>query len=163
MTTDKTFVYPPFNRRNVWHWLACGFGSGMSPKAPGTCGTLVAVPLYLLLQQLDLISYSSVLLIAALAGIVLCERVSRDLGVHDHPGIVWDEFVGYWLTMWAAPAGWQWVLGGFVLFRIFDIWKPWPISWLDRQVHGGLGIMLDDIVAGLFALCIMQACIYWLA
>jgi phosphatidylglycerophosphatase A len=87
----------------------------------------------------------------------LCERTSRDLGVHDHGGIVWDEFVGFWLTMVAAPEGWHWLLAGFLLFRLFDILKPFPINYLDRHIHGGLGIMLDDAVAGSFAWFCLQA------
>ncbi|WP_257284256.1 phosphatidylglycerophosphatase A, partial [Endozoicomonas sp. SESOKO1] len=82
--------------------------------------------------------------------------------IHCHPAIVWDEFCGFWITMIAAPAGWQWILLGFVLFRLFDIWKPWPISWLDKKVHGGIGIMIDDLVAGVFAFISLQAihCFY---
>ena len=76
--------------------------------------------------------------------------------MHDHGGIVWDEFCGFWLTMIAAPAGWLWIAVGFVLFRIFDIWKPWPICVADKKVHGGLGIMLDDLIAGVYALIMMQ-------
>ena len=83
--------------------------------------------------------------------------MARDLGVHDHGGIVWDEMVGIWITLWLAPAGWQWLLLGFGLFRLFDIVKPWPIRWIDRQVHGGLGIMLDDVLAGVFAWLALQA------
>jgi phosphatidylglycerophosphatase A len=143
--------------RNPVHFLAFGLGSGAAPFAPGTCGTLAAVPLYLLLAQLSLPLYLLVLVLAFGAGIALCGRTSRDLGVHDHGGIVWDEFVGFWLTMVAAPAGWQWLLAGFLLFRLFDILKPFPISYLDRHIHGGLGIMLDDAVAGSFAWFVLQA------
>ena len=82
------------------------------------------------------------------------------LGAHDHSGIVWDEFAGYFITMIAAPAGWVWILVGFALFRLFDIWKPWPISILDKQVDGGFGIMIDDIVAGFFALICLQLSYY---
>ncbi|WP_281648781.1 phosphatidylglycerophosphatase A [Parendozoicomonas sp. Alg238-R29] len=141
---------------NPWHLLAFGFGSGLAPKAPGTFGTLAAIPLFLLLQNLSLPIYLLVVVAASIVGIAICDRASRDLGVHDHPGIVWDEFCGYWLTMFAAPAGWMWVVIGFVLFRIFDIWKPWPISVADKKVHGGFGIMLDDLIAGIYALICMQ-------
>jgi phosphatidylglycerophosphatase A len=143
--------------RNPVHFLAFGFGSGAAPVAPGTFGTLAAVPLYLLLAQLPLALYLLMLVLAFALGIWLCERTSRDLGVHDHGGIVWDEFVGFWLTMVAAPEGWQWLLAGFLLFRLFDILKPFPINYLDRHVHGGLGIMLDDAVAGSFAWFVLQA------
>jgi len=142
--------------RHPAHLLAFGFGSGLAPKAPGTFGTLAAVPLYLLLNQLSF-GYYLVALIAAFAlGIWICERTAEALGVHDHGGIVWDEFVGFWLTMFLAPPGWQWIVVGFLLFRLFDVLKPFPIGWLDRRVQGGLGIMLDDAVAGSFAWLCLQ-------
>jgi phosphatidylglycerophosphatase A len=95
-------------------------------------------------------------------GIYLCEVTARDLGVHDHSGIVWDEIVGYLITMFFIPFDWRLVILGFLLFRLFDIWKPWPISWLDRKVSGGLGIMLDDLLAGVYALIMLQIFIYLL-
>lgn len=144
---------------DVRHFLALGLGSGLAPKAPGTFGTLVAVPFYLLLQGLPLWGYLLILVMAFLLGVWLCEVTARNLGVHDHPGIVWDEFVGYWLTMAAAPTGWQWVLLGFVLFRLFDIAKPWPIRMADRRLGGGFGIMFDDVLAGIYAWLVMQAVI----
>jgi len=131
--------------------LAFGFGSGLSPKAPGTMGTLAAIPLWWLLAQLPLSTYLVVVLIAAVAGILICGRAADRLGVHDHGGIVWDEFVGFWIAMAALPVTWQSLILGFVLFRLFDILKPWPISWLDRRVSGGFGIMIDDVIAGLAA------------
>lgn len=150
--------------RHPVHLLAFGFGSGCAPKAPGTFGTLMALPFYLLLSTLPVAAYVGVLVLAFVAGIWICERTSRALGVHDHGGIVWDEFVGLWLTLCAVPLSWQAVLAGFVLFRVFDIWKPWPIGWLDRKVSGGFGIMLDDVVAGLYAAILMQMAVYlgWL-
>jgi phosphatidylglycerophosphatase A len=155
--SPMTDTLPKPNLANPVHLLAFGLGSGCSPKAPGTFGTLMAVALYLPLARLELGWYLAVVVAASLAGIWICGRTSRDLGVHDHGGIVWDEFVGFWLTMLAAPPGWAWILAGFLLFRLFDIWKPWPIGWLDRRVAGGLGIMLDDLLAGLFALAVLQA------
>ena len=95
-------------------------------------------------------------------GVYWCDRSSKALGVHDHGGIVWDEMVGYWLTMFLAPVGWLWWVLGFVLFRIFDILKPWPINWLDRRVHGGLGIMVDDILAAVYAWLVLQGIAYLL-
>lgn len=136
--------------------LAFGFGSGLSPRAPGTAGTVLAVPLYLLVAQWSLLYYSVFVLLTAVIGVWICDRASRQLGVHDHPGIVWDEFVGFWITMWAVPAGWQWVLAGFLLFRLFDIVKPWPISLLDKKVGGGFGIMIDDVLAGAFACLLLH-------
>lgn len=146
--------------RNPIHFLAFGLGSGAAPKAPGTVGTLAAIPFYLLLQPLDLVWYGMVLVVTFLLGIYLCGKTSEDMGVHDHGGIVWDEFVGYWVTMFAAPAGWLWILLGFVLFRFFDIIKPWPIGWVDKKVAGGFGIMLDDLLAGLMALGCLQIVVF---
>ncbi|NND68877.1 MAG: phosphatidylglycerophosphatase A [Halioglobus sp.] len=131
--------------------LAFGFGAGLSPKAPGTVGTVFAVALYLIFAHLPLWQYTLVVLASIPVGIWVCGVASRQLGVHDHPGIVWDEFSGYWITMWAVPAEWLWIIAGFATFRIFDIIKPWPIRVADRRVGGGLGIMLDDIMAGLLA------------
>ena len=138
------------------HLLAFGFGSGLSPFAPGTFGTLAAVLLYLPMQYLSLLNYCIVVALVCAVGIWICGRSSEMLGVHDHGGIVWDEFAGYFITMIAAPAGWQWIVVGFVLFRLFDILKPWPIKWADTKVEGGLGIMLDDILAGFISLAILQ-------
>ena len=143
--------------RNWRHFLAFGFGSGLARFAPGTFGTLVAIPIYLLLSQLSPWLYAACVLATFVFGNWLCGSVSRDLGVHDHGGIVWDEFVGYWITMFLAPAGWVWVVTGFALFRLFDIWKPWPIRWIDRRVDGGLGIMLDDVLAGIFSCFVLHA------
>ncbi len=148
---------------NPVHFLAFGLGSGLAPKAPGTFGTLAAIPLYLLLSHLSLPMYALVLILASLLGIWLCGKTAKDLGVHDHPGIVWDEFCGYWLTMLAAPAGWLWIIVGFILFRLFDIWKPWPISLADKRVPGGMGIMVDDLIAGLYALIVMQGIVFVMA
>lgn len=148
--------------RNPVHLLAFGFGSGAATKAPGTWGTLAAVVPYLALAQLPLLAYLSVVLLAFIAGIYICGRTAADLGVHDHGGIVWDEFVGLWISLIALPAGWPWLVAGFVLFRIFDIAKPWPIGWADRRVSGGLGIMLDDVLAGFYTLFILQLTAWWL-
>jgi len=148
---EDTSPRQPDLLHNPVQFLAFGFGSGLSPRAPGTMGTLVAVPLYLLAVQLDLALYTVFVLAALVLGIWLCGRASRQLNVHDHPGIVWDEFVGFWITLWAIPAEWLWIVLGFVVFRILDIVKPWPISFLDRRVKGGWGIMVDDIVAGVMA------------
>lgn len=137
------------------HLLAFGFGSGLAAKAPGTFGTLVAVPIFLLVSKLPPLHYSLFVLAAALAGIYICGKTTKDLRVHDHGGIVWDEMVGYWITMMMIPVSWHSLLAGFLLFRLFDIWKPFPIRWLDQRVKGGFGIMVDDVLAGFFAwLCL---------
>jgi phosphatidylglycerophosphatase A len=132
-------------------FLAFGFGSGLAKKAPGTCGTLAAIPVYCLFAQTPLLAYSILTIVATLIGISLCGIAADKLGEHDFGGIVWDEVAGYLITMWLVPFSWQATLAGFVLFRIFDILKPWPIKWIDQKVHGGLGIMLDDVLAGIFA------------
>ena len=141
---------------NPVHLLAFGFGSGLFPVAPGTVGTLAAIPLYLLLQHLSLPLYIAIVVLACIVGVYLCGQTAKDLGVHDHGGIVWDEFCGFWITMLAVPAGWVWIVLGFILFRFFDICKPWPINWADQKVSGGLGIVLDDIIAGGYAFMVMQ-------
>jgi phosphatidylglycerophosphatase A len=147
--------------RNPIHLLAFGLGAGLVPVAPGTFGTLVALPLYYYLQRLASGWYLLLLAALFIAGIVLCGKTARDLRTPDHSGIVWDEIVGYLVTMFMAPTGWQWMLLGFVLFRLFDIWKPFPIRWFDRNVHGGLGIMLDDVAAGVAAALVLQG-VYWI-
>ncbi len=147
---------PPRLLLNPAHLLSLGFGSGLAAVAPGTAGTLIAIPLYLLAESLDLSTYLLLVAMMLLVGIGLCSYTSRTLGVHDHGGIVWDEIVGYFITMIAAPPGWGWLIAGFLLFRLFDIWKPWPINLLDRKLSGGTGIMLDDVIAGIYGLLVMQ-------
>lgn len=139
-------------------FLALGFGSGLAPKAPGTFGTLAAIPVFLLLTIVmpTPLMYAFAVIIMGLAGIYICGKAADDVGVHDHPAIVWDEFVGFFITMFMVPVSWQSILVGFILFRVFDIFKPWPISFIDKKMTGGLGIMLDDVLAGIFALIIMQ-------
>jgi phosphatidylglycerophosphatase A len=146
---------------NPNHLFAFGFGSGLAAKAPGTFGTLAAVPIFWLIQDLSWPLYLSWLVITLVLGVYWCDRSSKALGVHDHGGIVWDEFVGYWITMFMAPKGILWMLVGFVLFRLFDIVKPWPIRWLDRHVEGGFGIMVDDVLAGIFACVALQLLAYY--
>lgn len=142
--------------KNPIHFLAYGFGSGLSPKAPGTFGTIMAVICYLPLSLLPLNGYLFVVAVSMIAGVYICGKAAEDLGVHDHGGIVWDEFAGFWVTMIAVPNHWAAILAGFILFRFFDIVKPWPISWLDKRVKGGFGIMVDDILAGLYSLGILH-------
>ena len=136
-------------------FLAFGFGSGLSPVAPGTIGTLVAIPFAILLKNLSEPVFWLVLLALFWLGVWLCDRVSRKLGVHDHGGIVWDEMVGYWLAVAFVPLQWPWLLAGFVLFRFFDIYKPWPIRQLDKKVLGGFGIMIDDVLAAIFSMILL--------
>lgn len=131
--------------------LAFGFGSGLVSKAPGTFGTLTALPFYWLLVQTNLTIYSMVTAIVVVSGVWICGEAAKKLGEHDFAGIVWDEIAGYLITMWLVAFSWQAMVVGFLLFRVFDIVKPWPIKWVDRRVQGGLGIILDDVLAGIFA------------
>jgi phosphatidylglycerophosphatase A len=144
---------------NDWrHFLAFGLGSGLARFAPGTFGTAVAIPVYLVaLAHLPPWLYALTVVAAFALGVWICDAVSRDLGVHDHGGIVFDEFVGYWITLFLLPATWQWTLAGFAAFRLFDIWKPWPIRWCDDHIGGGFGIMFDDVVAGVAACASLHA------
>lgn len=143
-------------------WIACGFGSGLFPRAPGTAGSLVAlIPWWFALRELPLAWYATVLVLAFALGVWACDVAGRRLGVDDHRALVWDEFVGQWIALCAAPrSSWPWtaafMAAGFLLFRLFDVWKPWPIRIADRRVHGGLGVMLDDVLAGIYALIVMQ-------
>lgn len=142
-------------------FLAFGFGSGLSPVAPGTFGTIPGLALVLALSAVPFASYLLITLIAFVAGIWICGVASKRLGIHDHGGIVWDEIVGMLVTMIAVPLSPLTAIAGFGLFRLFDIWKPWPIGWVDKKVHGGFGIMVDDVIAGVFA-CICLHLIVWL-
>ena len=151
---------PAINRsvfRNWRHFLAFGFGSGLARYAPGTFGTLASIPIYLAISHLPAWLYAVTVIAAFALGVWVCDTVSRDLRVHDHGGIVFDEFVGYWITMFLVPLRWEWVLAGFALFRLFDIWKPGPIRWCDRHVEGGFGIMVDDVAAGVVACLALHA------
>lgn len=148
----------------VWqdpiYFLAFGFGSGLIPIAPGTWGTLAAIPLYLLINSQTAATYLIITILAFIAGIWICHKVSTDLGLNDYSGIVWDEIVGYLLTMYKAPFDIKWMIIGFLLFRLFDIWKPQPIRYIEQNINGGLGVMLDDILAAIPAWLIMQ-CLIW--
>jgi phosphatidylglycerophosphatase A len=138
-------------------FLAYGFGSGLAPRAPGTMGTLAAVPLAVALKLLPAFVFWPLLIVLFVAGVWVCDVASRHAGEHDPGGIVWDEMVAYWLATAFVPLSWTWLLAAFVLFRLFDILKPWPIGWVEKRFGGGLGIMLDDVVAALYAIVILQA------
>jgi len=145
-----------FNLADPIQFLALGFGSGLAPKAPGTFGTLAAIPVFLLLSYLSPLSYIFVVFLMSIAGIYICGKTAKDVGVHDHGAIVWDEFVGFFITMFMVPLSATSILVGFILFRFFDIFKPWPISLADKKLQGGFGIMFDDVLAGLISLIIMH-------
>ena len=143
--------------RDLGHFVAYGFGAGCVPWAPGTWGTLMAVPFTLLLLKLTPWLYSLWLFVALIMGIYVCGRAARVLQLSDPAGVVWDEMFGFWVTMTGLSAdNWIILVLGFVLFRVFDIVKPWPISWCDKHIKGGLGIMIDDLLAGLFAAALLN-------
>jgi phosphatidylglycerophosphatase A len=144
-------------------WLACGFGSGLVPVAQGTFGSLAALLPWLGLRQLSPPLYLLVIVAGFAIGVWACNVASRALGVADHRSLVWDEFIGQWialLPLLVLPAPWWTIVLGFMLFRLFDVWKPWPIRWLDRRVKGGMGVMIDDVVAGAFAAIVLALGMY---
>lgn len=169
MTKNKHDVppAPPRLILTTWeHFIAYGFGAGLAPKAPGTFGTLVGLPFWFLLHWLTPgpLAYGGALVVLFIFGCWICDESARLLGLHDAPGIVFDEIVGFLITCFPLlylPASLMaslWLIPAFLLFRFFDIIKPWPIRWLDRKVDGGLGIMIDDVLAGIFAaLCLYVA------
>ena len=145
--------------KNPVHFLALGFGSGLVPVMPGTFGSLAAVPLLLLAMNLSLPSFIAVTLIASVVGIYLCGKTADDMQVHDHGSIVWDEIAGMFVTFLFLPLTASTLVLGFVLFRLFDILKPWPIGVIDKRLHGGTGIMLDDLLAGAMACACLHICV----
>lgn len=136
--------------------LAFGFGSGLAKKMPGTMGTVAAVPIYLAFIHSNIWLYSILTIAVVVSGIWICGAAANKLGEHDFGGIVWDEIAGLLITLWFVPFSWFALLVGFMLFRVFDILKPWPIKWVDQKVSGGFGIMLDDVLAALLAAVVLQ-------
>lgn len=155
MTTANPAAMPRVNLRNPQHLLAFGAGAGLSGWAPGTMGTLIAVPLALLLSILPVMAYWVVVAVLFFVGIAVCGRAAAELGQEDPPAVVFDEIVGFLVAMAAAPAGWIWVITGFLVFRLFDIYKPWPVS-LVKNMRGGFGIMIDDLIAGAMTFIVIQ-------
>ena len=143
------------------HFFALGFGSGLAAKAPGTCGTLVAIPLFWALTftpvPIHFITITSLFLI----GIAICEQTSKALGASDHSSIVWDEIIAFMLVLEFTPRTWQWWVIAFVLFRLFDIWKPFPIRQCDASLKGGFGVMFDDVLAAVYAIACLKG-LQWL-
>ena len=158
-TSPKGDQRPPKQKRiparlaftDPWCFFGLGFGSGLAPRAPGTFGTLAAIPLYAFLMHASPEIYLATTVLLFIAGIPICFFTEKKVGIQDHSGIVWDEIVGFLLTLTLLPPNMTSLTLGFIFFRLFDILKPWPIRWFDRKVHGGLGIMLDDAIAGLLA------------
>ena len=145
-------IPPGFILESPVHFIALGFGTGLSPRAPGTVGTLVGFPLFLLLNTLPLSIQIGVLVVLFFVGCQLCEITGKALGVADHGGIVWDEIVAFCAVLMTVPEQWPWWIGAFVTFRFFDIVKPMPIGWFDRRFKNGFGVMIDDVLAAAFAI-----------
>jgi phosphatidylglycerophosphatase A len=141
---------------HVSHCIALGFGSGLSPLAPGTVGTLWSWLAFAVADRwLEPVHWAIVLPLAFLLGIWACERTARDLGVADHGAMVWDEIVAFWLVLLFVPGGWLAQFGAFVLFRFFDIVKPPPIRHYDKRLKSGFGVMFDDLLAALYTLLVL--------
>jgi len=147
----------PELRRSPAFWIASGFGSGLAPKAPGTVGTFVAVFPWLLMRDLPLLPYLAIVAGTFLLGVWAAQQVIRMIGKEDPGVVVLDEWVGLWIGLTALPGGLPWLFAGVALFRLFDVAKPWPVSLIDRRMHGGIGAMLDDALAGVYTLLVLQA------
>ncbi|TMO64480.1 phosphatidylglycerophosphatase A family protein [Pseudoalteromonas aurantia] len=148
-----------FNLKRPHQFFGLGFGLGLSPIAPGTVGTLAALPFIFITLSYPLWLQCVFAIVISIFGLWACGKTAEDVQVHDHPAIVWDEVAGFYITMLGAALSWQTLLAGFVLFRFFDIVKPGPIKLLDKRLKGGWGIMADDILAGIFSLICLQALI----
>lgn len=145
------------------HFLALGFGSGLAPKAPGTFGTIVGLPLFYLISAYSLNVQLTIIAGAFIVGIYLCDVAGKALGVSDHGSIVWDEIAAMMLVLTIAPSQWQWWLVAFCLFRLFDIWKPFPIRQCDAQLKGGFGVMFDDLLAAVYAMICLKGLLWMLS
>lgn len=144
------------------HFFALGFGSGLAKKAPGTFGTVVGLPLFWLISPYSLAVQLTIISILFLAGIYFCDKTGKALGISDHGGIVWDEIVAIMLVLTFTENQWQWWLSAFVAFRLFDIWKPFPIRQCDARIKGGFGVMFDDLLAAIYAIASLKA-LQWLS
>lgn len=156
---------PPPTPRTVWtnpiHYLACGFGVGALPFMPGTFGTALGIFIYLILAPSTLLVSIGILVLLNLLGIWLCQRTNADFGFQDHPAACYDEMVTFPICLLAITPSVTHILLAFILFRLLDILKPPPINWIDQHIHGGIGVMLDDIVAALITLGLVHAIVYW--
>ena len=147
--------------KNPVHFLALGFGSGLIPLMPGTFGSVAAIPLIVAMSFVDIYAFLAITVVSFLLGIFLCGKTADDMKMHDHGSIVWDEVAGMMVVFIAVPTTALNLIIGFLLFRFFDILKPWPIREFDKKVHGGFGIMIDDIIAGAMACGCLHALIYF--
>jgi phosphatidylglycerophosphatase A len=148
----KKNIYKNIRVTNPVHLLAVGLGSGLIPKSPGTMGSIASIAVWYLFNALTPVYYWTVIIVAFFFGCWICQKTADAMGLDDPGSIVWDEFVGMWITLFFIPNhAWQWILVAFLAFRFFDILKPWPIRWFDSKVSGGFGIMIDDVIAAIFA------------
>jgi len=158
------FKPTPLSSEKIWrnpiYFIACGFGFGTFPYVPGTIGTLVAIPIYLVLVKLPMLLYILAIIAMQLFGIYACGKTNRDFKTDDHPAACWDEIAAFPIVMLGIPVTALNIVMGFLLFRLFDIWKPWPIRWFDKQVHSGFGVMFDDVLAALFSLASLFLFLY---
>ncbi len=154
-------ISPKFIFSHPAHFLAFGFGAGLSPYAPGTVGTLVAFPLFFLLRGLDPVIYFTLVAVLYAAGVWICDVAGKSLGVPDHGGIVWDEIVAFLLVLHFSPPTLLGYALAFLLFRLFDIWKPFPIRYADKHIHGGFGVMFDDLLAAIYAVACLLVLARW--
>ena len=145
------------------HFFGLGFGSGLAPKAPGTFGTLIGYPLFWLISAFALSTQLIIISTLFVIGIYFCDVTGKALGVSDHGGIVWDEIVAMMLVLTFTPNQWQWWLVAFLLFRLFDIWKPFPISHFDAKLKNGFGVMFDDLLAAIYAIIGLQGLLWAIA
>ena len=137
------------------YFLAFGLGSGLAPMAPGTAGSALGLVLFIPALYAPLPVQLGIIFISFVLGVWVSDRVAKHMEVKDPGGVVWDEFVGMWITLLWLPSL-IWLLPAFLLFRLFDIWKPWPVRVADEILAGGFGIMLDDVIAGIYALAAVQ-------
>ena len=161
MDKHDTTPLKNLNLLNPWHLIAVGFGSGLIPKAPGTFGSLAAIPLCVALIYAPLYLQLIVVLAVFILGTIASSKTEKAMGMHDNSSIVIDEFAGMFISVIAFPKEWYLCLLAFVLFRIFDIIKPWPISHADRKIGGGLGVMVDDVLAGIASLACAHIFFYF--
>lgn len=156
ISPDRAFLL-----RHPAHLLALGFGAGLSPKAPGTFGTLVGLPLFAGLMVMPEVAHLPIIALLFLLGIPICQKAGDAIGVSDHGGIVWDEIVAMLLVLEFTPRDFWWWAVAFALFRLFDIWKPFPIRQCDARLKGGFGVMFDDLLAAVYAIAALKA-LLWL-
>jgi phosphatidylglycerophosphatase A len=144
------------------HFFALGLGTGLAAKAPGTVGTLASLPLFWLISAYDLSTQLAIIATLFVIGVYVCSVTGKALGVVDHGSIVWDEIVAMMLVLTVTPNAWPWTLTAFLLFRLFDIWKPYPIAQLDRRIKNGLGVMLDDVLAAAYAMLVLLVLMWFI-